>query len=232
VNRKKQEDRGTMGQEQNMPPSYRTVYTGGEGKYEEKKSVFIATVRHVETEEEAVAFIDEMKKKYWDARHNCSAYVLGSRSEQMRASDDGEPQGTAGRPILDVLTGASLTNAAVVVTRYFGGVLLGTGGLVRAYTQAARDGIDNSVLTEKIYGTILEIGAEYTDVGKLQYFLAQQSVPVLSSEYLDKVSMRVILPAQDAARLIRELTEATAGRTDIKKADSTYYCEVDGEIIM
>jgi putative IMPACT (imprinted ancient) family translation regulator len=103
---------------------------------------------------------------------------------------------------------------------------------VRAYTQAARDGIDNSVLTEKIYGTILEIGAEYTDVGKLQYLLAQQSVPVLSSEYLDKVSMRVILPAQDADRLIRDLTEATAGRADIKKADSTYYCEVDGEIIM
>jgi uncharacterized YigZ family protein len=221
-----------MGQERNMPQSYRTVYTGGEGKYEEKKSVFIATVRHVDTEEEAAAFIAEMKKKYWDARHNCSAYVLGSRMEFMRSSDDGEPQGTAGRPILDVLTGASLTNAAIVVTRYFGGVLLGTGGLVRAYTQAARDGLENSMLTEKIYGTILEIVAEYTDVGKIQYLLAQQKVPVLSSEYLDKVSMRVILAADDADRLIKDLTEATAGRADIEKADATYYCEVGGEIIL
>ena len=118
--------------------SYRVLLSGGEGEYVEKKSRFIATLRACESEEEAVRFIEEMKKKYWDARHNCSAFVIGSRAELTRCSDDGEPSGTAGRPMLEVLTGEGIRNAAVVVTRYFGGVLLGTGGLVRAYTQADR----------------------------------------------------------------------------------------------
>ena len=115
---------------------YLVVYKGGEGEIVEKKSRFIATVCPVETEEAAVAFINEMKKKYWDARHNCSAFVLGERQEMTRCSDDGEPAQTAGRPMLDVLLREGITNAAVVVTRYFGGVLLGTGGLVRAYQAA------------------------------------------------------------------------------------------------
>ena len=111
--------------------SYRVLLSGGEGEIVEKKSRFIATIRKCETEEEAVAFIEEMKKKYWDARHNCSAFIIGSRGELTRCSDDGEPSGTAGRPMLEVLTGSGIRNIAVVVTRYFGGTLLGTGGLVR-----------------------------------------------------------------------------------------------------
>ena len=109
------------------------IYTGGEGEIVEKKSRFIATLRPVQTEAEAIAFIGEMKKKYWDARHNCSAFVIGKNQEISRCSDDGEPSQTAGRPMLDVLLKEEIHNAAVVVTRYFGGVLLGTGGLVRAY---------------------------------------------------------------------------------------------------
>ena len=109
-----------------MLEQYRTIYEGGQGELIEKKSRFIATVRLVKTEEEAVKFIEEMKKKYWDATHNCSAYVIGERREIMRCSDDGEPQGTAGKPMLDVLLGEELYNTAVVVTRYFGGTLLGT----------------------------------------------------------------------------------------------------------
>ena len=123
--------------------SYRVLLSGGEGEYVEKKSRFIATLRACESEEEAVRFIEEMKKKYWDARHNCSAFVIGGRAELTRCSDDGEPSGTAGRPMLEVLTGEGIRNAAVVVTRYFGGVLLGTGGLVRAYTQAVKEGLRN-----------------------------------------------------------------------------------------
>ena len=107
----------------------RVVYTGGEGEITEKKSRFIATVKPVQSEEEAVAFINETKKKYWDARHNCSAFVIGDRQEMSRCSDDGEPAQTAGRPMLDVLLREDIHNVAVVVTRYFGGVLLGTGGL-------------------------------------------------------------------------------------------------------
>ena len=122
-----------------MLEQYKTVLEGGEGEIIEKKSRFIATVRPVEKEEEALSFIEEMRKKYWDATHNCYAYVIGERQEVMRCSDDGEPGGTAGKPMLDVLLGEELYNTAVVVTRYFGGTLLGTGGLVRAYSKAVQE---------------------------------------------------------------------------------------------
>ena len=118
--------------------AYRIVYEGGEGEIIEKKSRFIATVRPIETEEEAIEFIAKMKKKYWDARHNCYAYVAGKNQELQRCSDDGEPNGTAGRPMLDVLLREEIHDAVVVVTRYFGGTLLGTGGLVRAYQKATQ----------------------------------------------------------------------------------------------
>ena len=117
--------------------SYKTVYTGGQGEIEEKKSRFIATVRPVDTENEALDFLAAMRKKYWDARHNCFAYTIGRNNELQRCSDDGEPQGTAGIPVLDVLQKSGIVDAVVVVTRYFGGTLLGTGGLVRAYGGAA-----------------------------------------------------------------------------------------------
>ena len=116
-----------------MTEQYKEIYEGGSDEVVEKKSRFIATVFPVKTEEEAVAIIEETKKKYWDARHNCFAYVIGSKNELQRFSDDGEPSGTAGKPILDVLTGEGVHNALIIVTRYFGGTLLGTGGLVRAY---------------------------------------------------------------------------------------------------
>ncbi|MBQ7582572.1 MAG: YigZ family protein, partial [Lachnospiraceae bacterium] len=106
---------------------------GGVGEITVKKSRFIATLKPVETEEEATAFINEVKKKYWDAKHNCSAFVVGENGQLNRCSDDGEPAGTAGRPMLEVLQGIAVTNVCCVVTRYFGGTLLGTGGLIRAY---------------------------------------------------------------------------------------------------
>ena len=117
-----------------MLPEYRTIYQGGEDEIVEKKSRFIATVIPVENEEEALEFIEKTKKKYWDARHNCFAYVIGERGQLQRCSDDGEPNGTAGKPMLDVLLGNELRNVAVVVTRYFGGTLLGTGGWFGLFT--------------------------------------------------------------------------------------------------
>ena len=129
--------------------SYRVLYTPDSevqtftGEIVEKKSRFIANVRKVECEEEAVAFIEEMKKRYYDARHNCSAFVIGTRGELTRCSDDGEPSGTAGRPMLEVLLGTEIRGIAAVVTRYFGGTLLGTGGLVRAYTQSLQEALKN-----------------------------------------------------------------------------------------
>ena len=149
-----------------MTKEYRTVYEGGEGEVVEKKSRFIASVRPVSTEEEALAFIETIRKKHWNASHNCFAYVIGERSELARYSDDGEPGGTAGKPMLDVLKGEALCNTAVVVTRYFGGTLLGTGGLVRAYSQAVKEGLASSVIITKIRGVKLKIATDYTGLGK------------------------------------------------------------------
>ena len=167
----------------------KTVYAGGEGEIVEKKSRFIATVRPVSSEEEAVAFINEMKKKYWDARHNCSAFVIGDRQEISRCSDDGEPAQTAGRPMLDVLLKEEIHNVCVVVTRYFGGTLLGTGGLVRAYQKATQTGLENSVIIDKQIGRKLTIGTDYNGLGKLQYLIAKDELTTIDTVYTEKVEL-------------------------------------------
>ena len=157
-----------------MLEQYKTVYEGGESEIVEKKSRFIATVRPVESEEEALKFLEEMKKKYWDARHNCFVYSIGMNREFTRCSDDGEPSGTAGRPMLDVILGEDIYNVAVVVTRYFGGVLLGTGGLVRAYSKAVQEGLAASRVILKKQGISMKITTDYTGVGKIQYIVVSQ----------------------------------------------------------
>lgn len=205
-----------------IPKPYQIVLEGGEGEIVEKKSRFIATVQPVETEEEAVAFIESMKKKYWDARHNCSAFVLGSKNEITRCSDDGEPSGTAGRPMLEVLLGQEVTNVAVVVTRYFGGVLLGTGGLVRAYTKAVQEGLKNSVIATLAYGTKVKIETDYNGIGKLQYILGKASIPILNSEYTDSVSLQVFLLQEQKEGILKEMTEATAGKCRFEEIESKY----------
>ncbi|MCM1106003.1 MAG: YigZ family protein [Blautia sp.] len=209
---------------------YRTVYTGGEGEIVEKKSRFIATVRPVETEEEASAFVAEMKKKYWDARHNCSAFVLGERQEISRCSDDGEPAQTAGRPILDVLLKEGLTNTAVVVTRYFGGVLLGTGGLVRAYQAAAQAGLAESVLIEKCRGRKLVIHTDYSGMGKLNYFFAQQKLPVLEVEYGAEVVITVLAPEEKKESVFQDIVEQTNGGARLEWGDLVLYGLLGKEI--
>ena len=135
-----------------MPESYRFTWQGGTGELIEKKSRFIATVSPVKSEEEAQRFIEQIKKQYWDARHNCTAFTIGSRHQLTRCSDDGEPAGTAGRPMLDVLLGEDIHDTCVVVTRYFGGTLLGTGGLVRAYSGAVQEALKASVILERQKG--------------------------------------------------------------------------------
>lgn len=205
--------------------SFRVLLEGGEGEYEEKKSRFIATVRPCATEEEAVAFIVEMKKKYWDARHNCSAYVLGERGGLTRCSDDGEPSGTAGRPMLEVLLGSGIRNVAVVVTRYFGGVLLGTGGLVRAYTQAVQEGLAACTVGRMRYGAELRILTDYNSVGKVLYQLGNAGLQPASSEYTDKVALSVIVPAKGEEALRKSLADATGGSVEIEKLRELYYVD-------
>ena len=208
----------------------KTVYSGGEAEIVEKKSRFIATVRPVSSEEEAVAFIAEMKKKYWDARHNCYAYVIGERKEFMRCSDDGEPQGTAGKPMLDVLLGEELYNIAVVVTRYFGGVLLGTGGLVRVYSKAVQEGLAASTVILKQKGIILQVTTDYTGIGKIQYIAGERSLPVLDSEYTDRVVLKLLVPVQESGSVEKAITEGTNGRARLEQDGECYYSVIDGEV--
>lgn len=206
---------------------YRVAYEGGEGEIVEKKSRFIATVRPIETEEEAVAFINEMKKKYWDARHNCSAFVIGSRQEITRCSDDGEPAQTAGRPMLDVLLREGITNVAVVVTRYFGGVLLGTGGLVRAYQSATQAGLAASKIIEKRQGKKLIIHTDYNGLGKLQYLFGQQKTAILDTEYAADVVLTILVPLEQKDFLYKEITEQTNGTAQMEWGEDAVYALID-----
>ncbi|MDY5102993.1 MAG: YigZ family protein [Agathobacter sp.] len=211
---------------------YLVVYKGGEGEIVEKKSRFIATVCPVETEEAAVAFINEMKKKYWDARHNCSAFVIGERQEMTRCSDDGEPAQTAGRPMLDVLLREGITNVAVVVTRYFGGVLLGTGGLVRAYQAATQAGLAASKIIEKCQGTKLVIHTDYNGLGKLQYLFGQQKLAILNTEYAADVVMTVLVPSGQKDMIYKSVVEQTNGSAGLEWEESVIYAVIDKEVVV
>ena len=198
---------------------------GGEGEIAEKKSRFIATVRNVESEEQAQLFIEEMKKKYWDAKHNCSAYVIGRKGELTRCSDDGEPAQTAGRPMLEVLLGSGIRNVAVVVTRYFGGVLLGTGGLVRAYTQAVQEGLKKCRVGLERFGIRYDLYTDYNYVGKILYILSERGLSQEEAEYTDTVRLRVLISQQEADSFVKAVTEATGGKTEIAEVDRTYFID-------
>lgn len=201
---------------------YKIIAYGGTGEIEEKKSRFIAHVAAVATEEEALAFIEARKKQFWDARHNCYAYVLGEKAQTVRFSDDGEPAGTAGRPILEALLNSGIRDLVVVVTRYFGGVLLGTGGLVRAYTKAAQAGLAASDVRTMQYGYEIDLITDYNGIGKIQYLLGQRGIPV-EADYTEQVSVKIRIPYGDKEAIVHEVTEATAGRAQITVSEALYF---------
>ncbi len=205
--------------------SFRVLLEGGQGEYEEKKSRFIATVGRCGSEAEALSFIEETKKKYWDARHKCYAYCLGDRGELTRCSDDGEPGGTAGRPMLEVLMGEGIRNAAVVVTRYFGGVLLGTGGLVRAYTRAVQEGLKYCTFGRMRPGVELLVTTDYNGIGKILYLLKNAGIEPVSSEYTDRVTLRLVLPASGAEAVKGSMVEATGGKVKFEKIKELYFVD-------
>ena len=177
--------------------------------------------------EEALQVVEQLKKKYWDARHNCYAYILQGANPVVRCSDDGEPQGTAGRPMLEVLTGANLQGVVAVVTRYFGGTLLGTGGLVRAYTAAVQEGLAHASIRTMRYGVVLHVETDYMGLGKLQYLFGQQGIPILDSAYTDVVTLTVQVPMEKRETVIHGITEATAGKAVIREEDPAYYQEAE-----
>ncbi len=209
---------------------HRTVYEGGEAEIIEKKSRFIATVRPIKCEEDALAFIEAMKKKYWNATHNCWAYVIGERSQIQRCSDDGEPSGTAGKPMLDVLLGEEIHDAVVVVTRYFGGTLLGTGGLVRAYSSSTKAGLEASIVIEKQHGAKICVGTDYTGLGKIQYILGQRGIMIINSVYTDTVELEFLLTDEEIEGVRAEIIEGTNGQAKFEMAEECYFAKIENEM--
>lgn len=204
---------------------YQIILEESSAQIIEKKSRFLATLSPVQNQEEATAFVERQKKRYWDASHNCYAYVIGQGAALQRCSDDGEPQGTAGRPMLEVLLGAGIINTAAVVNRYFGGTLLGTGGLVRAYTQATQAGLAASTVATMRYGTALLISADYNSAGKITYLFEKLGLTPTDLQYTDSVSMRLLLGFEEEARVRKELVEATAGRISITALGCEYFID-------
>lgn len=213
-----------------MLNEFKTILKEGIGEIIEKKSRFIATARPVKTEEEAKAFIEEMKKKYWNATHNVFAYQIGESNELQRFSDDGEPQGTAGMPVLNVLKGEDVKNTAVVVTRYFGGTLLGTGGLVRAYTKAAKEGLLAAGIATLALYVRYDITTEYADAGKLQYQVLQEGHVLFDTQYADKVTFIVLVKVAHASGFEKTLLELFRGETPYQKGAEIYGVMEEGNL--
>ncbi len=215
-----------------MGKGYKAVYKGGAGEIEEKKSRFICAVEPASSEEDAIAFFNRKKKEYWDARHNCTAFTIGENNEISRCSDDGEPPGTAGRPMLDILLGEGIHYAAVVVTRYFGGTLLGTGGLIRAYQRAVREGLANATIIERQKGMIIKIRTGYASLGKIQYALSGHSAYTLETDYADAVNIRAIAPDDAVSALRDDILRASNGAAGVEDDGAADYCIADGKVIM
>lgn len=211
---------------------YKIVYSGGTGEITEKKSRFLANVFPVENEEEAAVIIEETKKKYWDARHNCYAYIIGQNPGTSKCSDDGEPSGTAGRPILEVLSGAGVSNVLLIVTRYFGGTLLGTGGLVRAYSAAAKAGLAASRIITKEAGKRIIVGTGYDSIGKIQYIISQMGLAVIGTRYTDKTEIELAISSGSTDSFIQKVTEATSGQADINIDSDIYFAVIDKEVVI
>ena len=201
-----------------MKERYKIVYQGGEGEIVEKKSRFIAEIRPVESEEEAMAFIAEVKKKYWDARHHCSAFTIGEKNEVARCSDDGEPKGTAGRPMFTVLLHCGVGEIAAVVTRYFGGTLLGTGGLVHAYQGMVKKGLETLPVTERIETARIFVEMEHRFYEHAVSVIGRCQGTILKRNFAADVSLLVETAQTQAEKLMSALGEISAGRIRVKRA--------------
>ncbi|MFI3201782.1 MAG: YigZ family protein [Eubacteriales bacterium] len=206
---------------------YKIIYGDKEDVYSdeiiEKKSRFIAYIKKVETEQEAVEFINSIKKKHYDATHNCSAFVIGKNKEFMRSNDDGEPSSTAGKPMLDVLLGSGIVNIAAVVTRYFGKIKLGQGGLCRAYTDATKAGLAKCQVATMSLGKRVRIKTDYSTIGKIQREIEQRGLGQEHSEYTDVIILTIIIPVNEVDELKDKIVELSAGKSQIEVVDEVYF---------
>ncbi|MBQ9360857.1 MAG: YigZ family protein [Lachnospiraceae bacterium] len=205
--------------------NYSTVTKGGDSLVEVKRSKFIGIIRAVSSVSEAEALIQGERKKYHDAKHHCSAYIIrgiDGAPDIIHSSDDGEPSGTAGAPILEVLTGAGLKDVCLVVTRYFGGTLLGTGGLVRAYTDAAKAALSDSVISEMTLMQQFGIIFDYTFTGSIDHFLSNKGITKLDAIYTDKVEYKLACPEASFEEIKKSLTDMTSSVITINKENLVY----------
>lgn len=205
-----------------MTSSYLTVAGPAQAEIEVKRSRFICRIERVDSEEAARAVVEEERKRYWDARHHCSAFVLGPTGDVQRSSDDGEPSGTAGAPMLEVLRGRGVSDVVAVVTRYFGGVLLGAGGLVRAYSDAVRAGLDEAGVRERRLLERYDVDVPHADAGKLENALRAHDVVVLGVDYGALATLHLAVPAGDPELLPRLLAELTGGELEPEPAGAEW----------
>ena len=201
---------------------YKTTAENGTASYEIQKSRFIAYTSHVETEAEARDFVTAIKKKHFDARHNCSAWVLGADSSQQKSNDDGEPGGTAGNPILESIKQHGLTNVVVVVTRYFGGIKLGAGGLMRAYSHTASLGLEATPCLEVKPFCLMEAEMDYSLLGTVENWFRNEELRTGETAYLDKVTVRLLVEPADCEAISTELTNLTAAQCKITIHEPEY----------
>ena len=188
-----------------------------QGEIVEKKSRFIANVFPVDSEEQALEIIEKTKKQYWDARHNCFAFVIGKNNEVQRFSDDGEPQGTAGKPILEVLTKGNIHNTLIIVTRYFGGIKLGAGGLTRAYSQAVADALKEANIVEKHLIDVYDVSLDYSFTKKFEHLLKVNDIDCINKEYDEQVTYRLYIDDLSFFDTIQDLTSNRYSKEFIKK---------------
>ncbi|MBE6061738.1 MAG: YigZ family protein [Clostridium sulfidigenes] len=202
--------------------SYFTVKGSATSEFQEKKSTFIGYIKRVNTEEEAKNFVNEIKSMHKEATHNVYAYIVGENKGIQRYSDDGEPQGTAGIPVLEVIKKNDLTDVAVVVTRYFGGILLGGGGLIRAYSKGASSAIEEAGVVEKVKGLKLRFTLEYDLIGKIQYLCGTNNWHIEDTIYTDKVELSLFTEVENKEIIIADFVEATSGKVTICEEDEEY----------
>ena len=210
--------------------AYKTLHEFGMDEIIIEKSTFIGYAKPIKTEEEAIEFVNEIKKKHKDATHNVWAYTVGKTMNIQRYSDDGEPQGTAGIPILEVMKKADITDCAVVVTRYFGGILLGTGGLTRAYTKGASIALKAGGVVEKVEGVNISLHLDYDMIGKVQYFCGQNNWHIEDTEYTDKVIVHILAEVTVADEIEKEAIEASNGKITVEKSEEGIYFKEDNRL--
>lgn len=212
-----------------MLVNYRTVKGYGEKEIVIEKSRFIGYVQKAESEEEAIQFIEQIKKKHWNATHNCSAYLIGEQDQFQKANDDGEPSGTAGKPMLEVLKKQGLKDVVVVVTRYFGGIKLGAGGLVRAYTQSTVEGLQAAQVIERRLHQVVTVTIEYTLLGRLENELrSKEQWMIKKIDYLDKVILHVLVPVDQTDAFEERMIDLTSNQCQLDRVEQEYVDRIVG----